>query len=120
VKKKCSNCINFFTSNFCGYNACNCKIYGSLDVDQKERHPDTAALTCKDFMAIKTTRAIAVGYETKCANCGSIIRFKGEDIKNKKHGLHTISFMNCSSCGKELILSIDDREWYKKIYKGGD
>lgn len=114
--KKCSNCINFFTSYFCGYDACNCKIYGSLDVNQKERHPDTAALTCEDFMA---TKSIAAGYETKCANCKSVIRFKEEDIKNKKRDLHTISFMNCPFCGKELILSIDDREWYKKIYKGG-
>lgn len=49
TERKCRNCKNFYTDNFCGYNACNCKVYGSLDVDQKERHPDTAAETCPDF-----------------------------------------------------------------------
>lgn len=46
---RCRNCKNFYTDNFCGYSACRCKIYGSLDVDQNERHPDTAAKTCPDF-----------------------------------------------------------------------
>lgn len=57
--RKCSNCKNFYTDTFCGYNACNCRIYGSLDVDQKERHPDTAAETCKEYSEKKP---IAIGY----------------------------------------------------------
>lgn len=49
VERKCRNCENFFQSYFCGYNSSNCKVYGSLDVDQCERHPDTEAARCKDF-----------------------------------------------------------------------
>ena len=47
--RRCYDCHNFFQSYFCGYNSCNCKIYGSLDVDQHERHPDSAAETCEEF-----------------------------------------------------------------------
>lgn len=47
--RKCYDCDHFFGSYFCGYESCNCKIYGSLDVDQHERHPDTTAATCGDF-----------------------------------------------------------------------
>lgn len=49
AERTCYNCGNFFTSYFCGYNSCNCKIYGSLDVDQHERHPDTAGAECRHF-----------------------------------------------------------------------
>ena len=48
-ERKCYNCAHFFRDHFCGYAACNCKIYGSLDCDQKERHPDTTAATCPEF-----------------------------------------------------------------------
>ena len=48
-KRWCYDCKNYFTSRFCGYNASNCKIYGSLDCDQKEWHPDEIADTCKDY-----------------------------------------------------------------------
>ena len=34
----------------CGYESCHCKKYGSLDIDQHERHPDTAAQTCPDYI----------------------------------------------------------------------
>lgn len=47
--RRCYDCDSFFTSYFCGYESCNCKIHGSLDVDQHERHPDTEAARCKDF-----------------------------------------------------------------------
>lgn len=47
--KKCYNCSNFYYDCFCGYNACSCYIYGSLDMDQHERHPDTAAETCAEY-----------------------------------------------------------------------
>lgn len=47
--RKCYNCKNFFTSYFCGYNSSNCKVYGSLDMDQKVRHPDTAAESCDRY-----------------------------------------------------------------------
>jgi len=49
VPRVCYNCKNYFTSYFCGYEACCCKVHGSLDVDQHERHPDTAAETCAEF-----------------------------------------------------------------------
>jgi hypothetical protein len=49
TERKCYNCESFYRSWFCGYGACECKIHGSLDVDQKERHPDTAAESCPDF-----------------------------------------------------------------------
>lgn len=48
-ERKCRNCDHFFGSTFCGYTSSNCKIYGSLDMDQHERHPDTEAARCKDF-----------------------------------------------------------------------
>lgn len=47
--RKCSDCGNYWESHFCGYIQTLCKIHGSLDVDQHERHPDTAAATCKEF-----------------------------------------------------------------------
>lgn len=55
--RTCYNCDNYFTSYFCGYNSSNCKIHGSLDVDQHERHPDTEAARCKDFEPKKTEKA---------------------------------------------------------------
>lgn len=48
-KRWCYNCKHYYTDTFCGYNASNCYIYGSLDCDQKERHPDRTADTCKDY-----------------------------------------------------------------------
>lgn len=48
-ERKCYNCENFFYTSFCGYDACNCKVYGMIDVNQTERHPDTVAASCKDF-----------------------------------------------------------------------
>lgn len=49
VERTCYNCCNFYQSWFCGYGQCCCKVHGSLDVDQNERHPDTAAATCTEF-----------------------------------------------------------------------
>lgn len=50
-ERRCYGCQNYFESYFCGYNQCMCKVHGSLDVDQHERHPDTSAQTCADFIA---------------------------------------------------------------------
>lgn len=47
--KKCSKCPYYYTTYFCSYESPRCKIYGSLDMDQKERHPDTAAASCKMY-----------------------------------------------------------------------
>lgn len=47
--KKCYDCMNYRTSYFCGYESCECEIYGSLDMDQKERHPDVTANSCPDY-----------------------------------------------------------------------
>ena len=55
VERKCRNCQHFCTSYFCGYEQSICKIYGSLDMDQNVRHPDTAAENCGDYM-IKRAR----------------------------------------------------------------
>ena len=48
-KRWCYDCKHYRTSYCCGYEYQICRIYGSLDVDQKERHPDTTADTCKDY-----------------------------------------------------------------------
>ena len=48
-ERKCYDCTNFYRDHFCGYAACNCKVFGSLDCDQKERHPDTTAATCPEY-----------------------------------------------------------------------
>lgn len=48
-ERMCYDCGNFSLSYFCGYESCNCKIFGSLDVDQQERHPDITAETCPEF-----------------------------------------------------------------------
>lgn len=49
AKRKCYDCANYYSSYFCGYNSNHCKIYGSLDMDQTERHPDRTADTCKEY-----------------------------------------------------------------------
>lgn len=48
-KKYCNDCIHFYKETTCGYSSCNCYIYGSLDMDQHERHPGVTANTCKDY-----------------------------------------------------------------------
>lgn len=48
-KKWCYDCLNYYTDYFCGYSASGCKIHGSLDVDQTERHPDRTADTCPNY-----------------------------------------------------------------------
>lgn len=48
-KKWCYDCTHYYTDTFCGYSASNCRIYGSLDCDQRVRHPDRTADTCKDY-----------------------------------------------------------------------
>jgi len=48
-KRWCYDCEHYYESCFCGYNASNCEIYGSLDCDQRERHPDKTADTCKKY-----------------------------------------------------------------------
>lgn len=49
MERRCYNCEHFYQSWFCGYGQCVCKVHGSLDVDQHERHPDTAAATCAEY-----------------------------------------------------------------------
>lgn len=53
LERTCYNCINYYTSTLCAYNASCCKVHGSLDLDQHERHPDTAAETCREFIRRK-------------------------------------------------------------------
>lgn len=48
-KRWCYDCKHYYSSYFCGYDASECKIHGSLDVDQRERHPDRTADTCKEY-----------------------------------------------------------------------
>lgn len=54
MERKCYNCEHFFQSWFCGYGQCLCKVHGSLDVDQHERHPDTTAATCAEYKPKKS------------------------------------------------------------------
>lgn len=49
LEVKCCNCRYYHTSLFCGYYSSHCDVYGSLDMDQTERHPDTAAMTCPNY-----------------------------------------------------------------------
>lgn len=46
----CYECCNFYLEGcFGNYSMCMCKIYGSLDCDQNERRPDTAAKSCPNY-----------------------------------------------------------------------
>lgn len=54
MERVCYNCKHFYQSWFCGYGQCVCKVHGSLDVDQNERHPDTAAATCAEYKPKKS------------------------------------------------------------------
>ena len=47
--KWCYNCKHFYYDYFCSYRSCNCYMHGSLDLDQRERHPAETAMTCKDY-----------------------------------------------------------------------
>ena len=51
--RTCYDCGYFKTSYFCGYEQCICEIYGSLDIDQNLRHPDTSAQDCQMFVSKK-------------------------------------------------------------------
>lgn len=44
--RKCKDCKEYKESYFCGYAASYCEVFGSLDMDQKERNPDTTGATC--------------------------------------------------------------------------
>lgn len=57
--RRCYDCDNFSLSHFCGYDSYNCKIFGSLDVDQHERHPDITAKSCSEFTPKKPKKAPA-------------------------------------------------------------
>ena len=72
VCKSCYKCINFYQNTFCGYSACRCKVYGSLDMDQKERHPDTAAETCPEYKEVceNVTGTIADSERDSGVACG--------------------------------------------------
>ena len=49
----CYECCNFYLEGcFGNYSMCMCKIYGSLDCDQNERRPDTAAKSCPNYNII--------------------------------------------------------------------
>lgn len=83
--RKCYNCKHFFTSYFCGYNSSNCKIYGSLDMDQKVRHPDTAAESCDQYekREAETPREEQPHKHQKNPKCPKVekllLRHKGRD-----------------------------------------
>lgn len=48
-ERSCYACDHHREGLFCGYVSHDCTVHGSLDVDQNERHPDTAGATCPDF-----------------------------------------------------------------------
>ena len=48
-EKLCYDCKHCQGSHFCGWTSYYCKIYGSLDIDQKERHPEETAKTCPNY-----------------------------------------------------------------------
>lgn len=48
--KLCENCCNYYEmGTFGSYITQNCKIYGSLDMDQNIRNPDTEAEKCNMY-----------------------------------------------------------------------
>ena len=49
TKRVCYNCIYYYESTMCGYNAASCYKHGSLDIDQKQRNPETSAAMCKYY-----------------------------------------------------------------------
>lgn len=55
-ERKCENCNSFKRLVFCGYEQAFCKAFGSLDVDQSERHPDEAGAACPKFEPKQTER----------------------------------------------------------------
>lgn len=83
--RKCYDCENYFESYFCGYNSHNCKVYGSIDMDQKERHPDTTAESCDRYKKKETTAQKEVSHKPEkirpeCPIVESLIlRYKGRD-----------------------------------------
>lgn len=48
-KKWCYDCIHHHSCVTCGYESHSCDVYGSLDMDQHERHPDVTADSCPDY-----------------------------------------------------------------------
>ena len=48
-KKYCYFCKHYYSVDGNGYSQSYCKKYGSLDVDQQERHPDKTANTCNNY-----------------------------------------------------------------------
>ena len=63
--RRCYWCKHYYTDMFCGYNSSNCWIYGSLDMDQKERHPDKTAQTCPDFTLSEKKREKELSWAMK-------------------------------------------------------
>ena len=49
-KKWCYDCENFYEAYACGYSECCCKKFGSIDIGQRERHPDITADTCPEYI----------------------------------------------------------------------
>lgn len=54
----CYGCKHYFESYFCGYVSSNCRIHGSLDIDQHERHPDTAAKSCAEYTPVNGQKEV--------------------------------------------------------------
>ena len=52
-QKYCYDCEHCSSSHFCGWTSYMCKIYGSLDIDQQERHPDKTANTCPNYNKVR-------------------------------------------------------------------
>lgn len=52
-QKYCYDCEHCYSSHFCGWTSYGCKIYGSLDIDQQERHPDKTANTCPKYKKVR-------------------------------------------------------------------
>lgn len=51
--RKCYDCKHYRECLFCGYVSSHCEVFGSLDMDQKERHPDITGATCPKWSAKK-------------------------------------------------------------------
>lgn len=73
-KKWCYDCKNYYTTTFCGYNASHCRIHGSLDMDQKERHHQSCKNGSRFIYDLQGT-GIGTIVKIKCPICG-----KEEDI----------------------------------------
>jgi hypothetical protein len=51
----------------------------------------------------------------RCCWCHSLLEYEPQDVKARTL-ISTTFYIHCPCCGAETILSVNDRERYKKFY----